>query len=259
MRKKCLFIILLIIPGFVSAQVESENSILMSGGNEVDRTIKNLAFPLEKTQATHVGAVQSGKLLFLPGVQHIGGDSIAPILKVEIDTFVAGTTLRFISDWVNQGTVYVQCPDQSFKPIMYKGDLLDSAEIILHQAVQLVYTGYSFEMVSEPYHPCPTGFVAVNSNYCIEQNERDSLTFFQATAVCGNLNAKLCTWGEWYAACQQLGAGLNNTSGNYEWIDSAGNFSAPNVQAKVAGGANCQDSWSHTTTNNRAFRCCYNR
>ena len=71
---------------------------------------------------------------------------------------------------------------------------------------------------------CPTGFVSVNNEYCIEPNERTATTWWNAIQICGSLNAHLCEIYEWYfAALNGPSLGMTNLTGNWEWIgDTAG-------------------------------------
>ena len=70
---------------------------------------------------------------------------------------------------------------------------------------------------------CPVGFVSVNTEYCIEQNERPAATWWNAVATCGALNAHLCKWDEWYfAATNAIPLGLMNLTGAWEWVADGG-------------------------------------
>ena len=106
--------------------------------------------------------------------------------------------------------------------------------------------------------PCPAGFAQVNELYCIEISERDTLDFRDASVACGTADARLCTWGEWYAACVQGATlGLSDLTGNWEWTNSAANS---DNGVRNVGYASC----SHAGVTNgytvaRNFRCCFRR
>lgn len=67
--------------------------------------------------------------------------------------------------------------------------------------------------------PCPAGFVELNANVCIEITERDStlVQWFDANLTCINDDYRLCTIGEWHAAC--VNDIISDKFGNWEWTD----------------------------------------
>ena len=101
---------------------------------------------------------------------------------------------------------------------------------------------------------CPTGFVSVNDEYCIEKNERTATTWWNAIQICGSLNAHLCEWSEWYlGAANAINLELLNVIGNREWVSEGGS----GVVVKFVGPDSITES---ATTNNpldlNSFRCC---
>ncbi len=100
---------------------------------------------------------------------------------------------------------------------------------------------------------CPVGFVDVNGQFSIEINERPAQTWYDAVKICSALKARLCTFGEYYYACQ-AGLSLQNTTGNWEWIDDSG---GSGTNAKLIGFADCtNNSSSNPGTTPYSFRCC---
>jgi hypothetical protein len=103
---------------------------------------------------------------------------------------------------------------------------------------------------------CPNGFASVNNQYCIQTNENAATTWWSANDSCYAVGASLCSWGEWYAACNNT-AGLNGMIDNREWVDNATNNSG---SAKVVGDGSCtSESDSNNLSYSRAFRCCYTK
>ena len=80
------------------------------------------------------------------------------------------------------------------------------------------------------------GTVGVNELFCIETQERDTLTFDIAAVVCGQQGMRLCTWGQWYTACTQATTlGLLNMTGEWEWTNSAANATVGTATGVVLG------------------------
>ncbi len=102
---------------------------------------------------------------------------------------------------------------------------------------------------------CPSGFVSVNDEYCIEKNERTATTWWNAVATCGSLNAHLCKWDEWYfAATNAIPLGLINLTGAWEWVaDGGGGATVRYVGLNLIDESLTIVPYS---TNVYSFRCC---
>lgn len=102
---------------------------------------------------------------------------------------------------------------------------------------------------------CPAGFVSVNAEYCIEQNERPAATWWNAVVTCGALNAHLCKWDEWYfAATNAVPLGLINLTGAWEWVSDGGG----GATVKFVGLTSIDESQTIVPypANTYSFRCC---
>ena len=105
---------------------------------------------------------------------------------------------------------------------------------------------------------CPLNMNAVNSHYCIDDNDKgaSTLNFWQAASDCMSQDKRLCTMTEWYFACQQNK--MTNTLTNFEWVDFGGSNNSHIIKDT---GTNC----STTSTSTSAFgtpqeyRCCFSR
>lgn len=102
---------------------------------------------------------------------------------------------------------------------------------------------------------CPSGFVGVNAQYCIEADEHAPANWYDANTACVNAGARLCSWGEWYSACN-LTAGLNNMKNNWEWVDESGNSIWVTA---VGGNGNCTGNDNKEDISSYSYRCCYSR
>ncbi|MBN4062487.1 hypothetical protein JYU20_04740, partial [Bacteroidales bacterium AH-315-I05] len=101
---------------------------------------------------------------------------------------------------------------------------------------------------------CPTGFTAANKQFCIEDNERAAATWFVAAQTCGDADARLCTWSEWYYACNKLV--LTAEINNWEWVEGDSNA---NGSAKVVGSGSITSDSGATTSSSFSYRCCFGR
>ena len=128
--------------------------------------------------------------------------------------------------------------------------------------LQLVFDGTGFQLM-DPRHralrQCPAGMVAVNEQYCMDlQPDTELKDFFQASAVCGAQGARLCSWSEFVAGCdQRIPLGITIV-GQYEWVGSTCNEDG---QARVSGLSSCFSTGCGTATGStlRTHRCCLER
>jgi hypothetical protein len=102
---------------------------------------------------------------------------------------------------------------------------------------------------------CPPGFVALNDKVCIEENDKGSTAIWpDANFNCIDANFRLCTVGEWVAACEK--AIIFDTTGNWEWLDDNTGFA--NMALVGFGGCRSFASLQYTFTG-ATFRCCVDR
>ncbi len=99
---------------------------------------------------------------------------------------------------------------------------------------------------------CRPGYLAGNDKYCIDEAERAAQTYWDAVVDCGSDNARLCTFSEWYYACN-IGITAGAT-GNFEWIEYGGLNSG-----HVVGSASCESMSTDAKGNSHTYRCCYSK
>ena len=106
---------------------------------------------------------------------------------------------------------------------------------------------------------CPStgSWSQINEEYCIEVNENTSDTWWNAAKYCGDQNAHLCSWQEWYYVCQKSGSGTINMTNDWEWTGD-GQTGSPST-ATVVGNGSCNGSSSESMNNSKTFRCCFSR
>lgn len=251
-------IILFFALQYCKAQVTVTDSITLNNIDASKRQVENLGLPNLKSNAVNVFTYQSNYLLF--GNILGGTDTLTLKFPVKYEKYYTGMVIYFLALNNNNGSLFVNVDSLGTKEIKVYNRSLNPNEIIANRIIRLMYNGNNFDLQSEPSSPCPNGFTSVNQKFCIEIDERDSLSFYDANIVCGDMNARLCTWSEWKYACDNNGA-LLNIIGNYEWIDDAENYTGGFIGAKVSGGTSCTDNLSQntSTTNIRKYRCCYTR
>ena len=116
-------------------------------------------------------------------------------------------------------------------------------------------------VVSNSSGLCPDGFISVNDQYCIEANEHGSTSWYNAVKFCDSIGGRLCTWGEFYAACEKSADGvlqLNDMTNNWEWLDDG--ETSNNGGALKVGLNTCENrSNENVSFGEGNFRCCYSR
>jgi formylglycine-generating enzyme required for sulfatase activity len=92
-------------------------------------------------------------------------------------------------------------------------------------------------------------------SYCVDADENTSATWAAAAAQCQSEGKRLCSGAEWYGACAAGLGGLNNMTGNNEWVDDLDAASAT-IEAIVMGSAACTNITRSDVTTSVAYRCC---
>ena len=127
--------------------------------------------------------------------------------------------------------------------------------------LSLVFDGSTFQVMNGPVHrrrDCPTDMVAVTDSYCIDNTEGALLNYYDAAMACGMQGKRLCSWGEFHAACEdRVALGLTDMVDNWEWTNSTADS---NFSVRVVGGGDCQvNQRIHAGQNTRRFHCCLTR
>jgi len=105
---------------------------------------------------------------------------------------------------------------------------------------------------------CPAGdWSAINEAFCVEVNENGADNWWNAAKFCGDQNAHLCTWNEWYYVCQKSGSGTINMTNDWEWTSEGQAGGSPT--ATVVGNGSCTSSSTEAMGNTKSFRCCFSR
>ena len=259
-RPTLLLSALLVMTLASTAQVRSDGRVVLTGDSAADRRVMQLADPDSPEDALNARSLLYSGYAFasVPG-GNVWNVSLVPAS----DTVMAGMKLRVLCATANTGPVTITVDGQGPYAVQRAGGLpLLANTIQAGEIAVLLFNGSVFQLVRAERRArsaCPAGQVMVNEQYCIEIQERDTLDFYQASAVCGALNARLCTWMEWYYACNNATTiGVTGMVGNWEWTNNTANG---DQLARVVGQSTCTQAATSPTTAGpkRNFRCCYRR
>lgn len=254
--------LLIVLAIGAQAQVRVDKPIELNGATATDRQVIGLHDGADATDALNARTLQRGAYLF---AEVSGGSTWQANLQPAIAQPQAGLCLLLRSADANTGAVTLSVNGSAPIAVLKEGDKpLLAGEIGAGETVSVVHDGNAFQLVSArrmDRKPCPSGSVAVNELYCIETQERDTLTYDVAAVACGQAGMRLCTWGQWYAACTQATTlGLQNMTGQWEWTNSAANA---DESVRIVGYNSCThagiaSAWGSDALP-RNYRCCYNR
>jgi hypothetical protein len=251
----------------ISQVIRIDDKIIMTGDTQDKRKISNVASAQNEADAINDRMLLSGAINFASATGsadtiHL---SIFP-LPLAINK---GLLLTFVSPISNNGKVVADINGNGiyFELTKKISESLDSANISAGQVVSMVYDGSNFQIYSEIKKSCPQGFVKANNEFCITPLEPAPVYFWSAIKNCGNKNARVCSWGEWYYACLKSDElGMSNMTDNFEWLDAGGNSLAISSNTGLmAGDSTCvkinssiTDSTVNTSqANPKPYRCCY--
>lgn len=252
--KRCRYILLLLSILCLQAfgQINTNKPIIL---NSQDKQIYNLGTPTAVDHAVNVKTLQDNTLLYSTAS---GTDTIAVNLTPALTAYERGTTVYLKAANTNTGAVLVNVNQLGLVPVKKNVNRdLTKGNIRAGEIIAIVFDGVNFQLISNNVRSCPSGFVDVNSDYCIEQNERAAQYFFPAQVICSDLGYRLCSWGEWYYACQNTSLSLNTMTNNYEWTNDSAN---EDDYVRVVGNNSCKAAGNlNGVTFMQPFRCCFSK
>lgn len=274
--KKNIHILFLIVLFFkispIQSQIiESGDKIILTNIDVNKRQVNEIINAENESDALNLRLFMNGNFNF--GMATGLNDTLHISFTPGITSLQPGLLFSFIAPFTNDNSVIISIDSISgYFPLAKKGTKpLDTSDVIPGQLVTVVYDGTRFQVISELHNGCPIGFIKVTEEYCITPTEKDSIYFWNAVTYCGNQNARICNWGEWYYAClNSTSLGITGMLGNYEWIDGGGNslsWTTPVTSATgmMGGWTSCIDVTSsivdithtHSKARPKPFRCCY--
>ncbi|MFZ1689176.1 MAG: hypothetical protein WAU70_17265 [Flavobacteriales bacterium] len=242
-----------------TAQVSIDAPIILTGA-AADRHVAGLPDGAASDHALGAGTLQAGAYSYALAT---GSDVLSIFLTPALTVPIAGTNVLVKITAANTGAVTISVDGSGPYPVLKNGSLdLQAGDLQPGMVAGLVFDGTVFHLTNArrvERRACPTGFVQVNELYCIEPVSHDTLYLDAASVLCGNLDARVCTWGEWYFACTQAGMiGLQNMGNQWEWTNNTGNGPGG---VRVVGATSCTHSSVGPAfdTVPRKLRCCYDR
>lgn len=252
---KYLFTILVLGLSLISnAQIYIDNEVELTNSNDSLRQIQNLGDVYDSTNLVSAKEIQNSELIFM---ETVGKDSLIGFTKLGFNPYNAGNSFIVKIDSTITGNLIININGYGYRNILKNvNDTITQGDLVAGQIIHIIYDGANFQMANWIEDFCPSGFVKVNRSYCIERDDNPSATLWIAMQECEDKGARLCTWHEWYYACQKTGLGLNQMTNNYEWINAPVNN--PN-QCGAMGDGDCITGVSAAHNNNFKYRCCYAR
>ena len=236
------------------AQVDINRQITMD--TLADSRIRNIGETVDAHDGISVITLQSGKLV--SGVIS-GSDSSNISTNFFCDTLSNGALFRvFLADSLTGDSIYFNNTGP-FLLLRGDGKKIRQEDFPAGRITWLLFADSAFFIQSGiGRNGCPPGFIAPTDEYCIQKNENPLNTYWAGQQYCESLGARMCTWGEWYYACQNPALGMLGTINNWEWIDGAQNHTNAGTQL---GNAACTSNQSVNVFGGTtaAIRCCYTR
>lgn len=257
--KRNLVILLCLASLSALAQVEVDRYIELVGASPADRQVLGLPASLEAADALAAGVAQAGTHRFVepaPGAvweAQISGLDGAPVPGTQL-------MLRVPANATANNTLLVN--GQGPYPITLGGSApLDSTLTAPGTLLSVVFDGNTFQVMNGPVRTlqaCPAEMVEAFGSYCIDRSESPSQNFLDASLACAQAGKRMCSWGEFHAACAERDAlGMVGMIGNWEWTNSTADS---NFFVRTAGGSDCETVQRvNGTMNNRTYRCCFTR
>lgn len=233
----------------LNAQTTIDNSIRSNGSDSI--LIKNVGLITDSTNLVSANQLQSNFGQYFVSTNVL--DTLIIQREKDLYNLSNGLVLFVQSSTQNTGNVFLKMDNQVFPIYKRSGINLDPNEILPQKVLILYYRDSTFTLLNPERSICPTGFVKVNKSYCIQKNETSG-TFWNGVITCNALGARLCSWSEWYYACQNTTLGLTGRINNWEWVNSGQNEPS---QGKIVGSGKCDITQHGTLNTNYGIRCCF--
>jgi hypothetical protein len=240
-----LFFMIVSYQGYCQAIIDVP--IILSGEADSTRMIKNLS------RADHFTApLRQNELISQAYLYHETDalDTVEIQTGLSLNALPDGFKIYLKYQGVNKGAVFIQTDSLPFMQILKQGASLKVNELY-DDLLELVFLNNNYHWINSEAK-CPAGYVRIN-NFCIEEDESNSVSFFNAMQVCFNRGGRLCTMQEWTTACINNNGEIKNMTGNWEWIND---FQDHGTNGSTMGGVNCTGTASRTNTHLYFFRCC---
>lgn len=244
----------------VFGQLTVDKSINFTATDSSKNQVVGHDEPFQLDHAVNVNSAVKSVINFSNSVSY-ANNIINVNRNIPEQNYQTGMSIAFISNFSCDDSVQITIDggDTAFitKSIT---ELLDTNNIAVNQYVELIYDGTNFQLLNNT-QACPSGFVQVNNNYCIQMNEYGPMTIYDAMAFCDTLGGQLCSLSDWYYACQKTDLNLQDMTNNWEWINHGMDHTS---DAATVGNGVCESILTRQSElwqggNTAIFRCCYYR
>ncbi len=257
---RCLHSTLLATTVFAcTAQWQVPTSVVLDGADGADRQVLGLGAP---EGGSHGASVLTDRSATTTYAQATGTDAITVTLAPAPSAYTPGMRITFTPAGTNTGDATLNANGLGALSLRKNINApLDSGDLRTGIPVQVLYDGAVFQVTSQIYPGCPTGYKPVGVGSCIEEVSHDPVNWFSANSACVNQGKRLCGFAEWIQACLQ-GDNIFGSIADYEWVDEAANNGN---DAKTMGiNANtllpdCRAGGTREPLTLIRYRCCYDR
>ncbi len=251
-------LIALVITSFTAtAQVHVDKPVVLTATDPAERTVEGLAPAVAADNLIDLDGARSGRYHW---AQASGtGMSINLTLDPPMTAYTTGAELRFMPVAQGYGPVQVNVDGLGVRGI-YRSDGLpvSMGQLAPGAITSITYADTAFFISDRDRQGCPSGFLPVNGQYCIQRNDTLNLSIFNATKWCNDRGARLCSWGEYIHACLENQSQMEGMFNDWEWVDDTADHSHTGVQA---GRYQCRSerSWGalEDSNNYAPVRCCF--
>jgi hypothetical protein len=226
----------------------------MTSSDSSERTIFGLNVISDTTDLVPVSKLIRNTLLFS---ETFDNDTLNLILPLNY-SLKEGLGL-WISNSLNTDNNLLVTLDQiNYYPVIDADGNSDTNCLIQNEIELLYFNGAAFQEIFAGNKICPQGYIEVTTEYCIQTGENTPANYWNAILNCEADGAKLCSWSEWYFACQKTGLGLTNMTNNWEWTESGSNHA---TSVLIIGNGTCKTAGENNTqiVTLSPYRCCYRK
>lgn len=223
-------------------------------GEGTERAVLDVALP----EALHAGISVEAAVL---GSAHwsvisVNGDTLTLTTTPAETEDRSGLLLRGTVPVLPAARLYARIDGSPARPLIHRdGTLVHGAELRYGSVVEVLTSADTHLLTSSSSSSCPPGSIPLNTTTCVDRGVSSTThTFYQAATACSIRGGKLCTWDEYIAACNLLGASLDGLFNDWEWINDTSNHTHTVDQS---GRTTCMSKRAASPNTLGATRCCY--
>ena len=240
-----------------AAQVHLDKPLNLTAAQDSLRRIEGLASPLDATSLITLDNAQQAASNWYTVT---GGTTVTQLAgSPPAQAYANGMLIRWIPLAAKSGNVKVNVDGLGTRAV-YRTDGLPATEgqVAVAKAVEMIYVDTAFFIMGRSITDCPSGFVRISDEFCIQQNDTLSVSIFTAISHCYARGARLCTWDEYTMACTAYGAQLSGLFDDWEWIDDTSDHTHTVDQvARYSCNGNRAVNAVEAPASFGVVRCCY--